>query len=417
MLAMGQMLEEERMRQKYTDLASDNDLKSIVKIARTLRKDMKRQARLKAADTKSELDMGVCVECEEIIKLTKEVNQILEKTEEGSDPESVTSLELGNLKAMATFTEYVDDNNKLNCLESLSNNLSDDFLSINDEELNLEFSEEVLIRFKSGQFWNSNNQRKTIWLRGTGKDLNKVVKIEIDKFNRQRLSLYTIEVEDPTIPVERVKKKDYKLPGGKTKNYTETSTKEKTSGELDYTADYEWRSSESDDYLKMSVGADIEYKYYVPDYISVLSVQAENEFFDRFKVKSKVDVNTKRQKAEFTVIDGNDSDELFTVTAKANKASLSVPYDVDIFEDYYIKGNMGIDTEGTQSLSAAIMDGKDEVLRSKYGVSSSGEEYMSVSATRKLSKNSVLSLKFEKREAQQLNEDHESVWVSYRLRF
>jgi hypothetical protein len=215
-----------------------------------------------------------------------------------------------------------------------------------------------------------------------------------------------------------VEERDYNLPDlGSSTRVERTSTKERTSGNLDYMSEFEWESDDGKDSLKMSVGADLRYKYYVPDYIEVLSIRAENELFDDYLVHSKVDINTKRQKAEISVIDGNDNEELFSVTARGSKASLSVPYDVDIFEDYYLKGRVGFDTNGEQNIRTSFMDGNDELFSAGYSQNTDGEEIIQLGASRNITTNGVLSLKLEKRSTAGAQEDSESAWITYNLRF
>jgi len=417
--ALSQELSAKGIRDKYNSIInSDNDnLRTFAKIARTLKRDVKSQASLYPIDTKAEMEMETCVECREILKLTNAVNEILEKTNEAKDPKSATALELGNLKAIAALVEYVDENSNKDCYTFTNRDLSEEFTTIDKEELTLEFSQEILINFSSGQFYNAGDGSRVIWLRGVGKDLNKVVRVDIDKHNRKFLTYYTLKKVDPDIKIEKEKEvTDYGLPSlGTDVKVKRPSMKDRTSGKVDYTQKLEWASEDNKDYLKMTVGPDMKYKYYVPSYISLLSIHAENEFFDQYLVKSKLDINTKRQKGEVKIIDGNDGQELFTVTAKPSRAELSVPYDFNVYDSYNVLGRVGLDTKGSQNFGASLRDGDDELLNTQYSRGSDGVEIINIGTMKKVSKNGTLSLKLEKRSSR--DDSAESAWVNYELKF
>lgn len=468
--AIDDVFSEDAITQKYEALFGD-DLDSMIKVGKQIRKDMKWiKSKSAPADTKSYIDMEVCVECDDMLKITKQINDIVSKLPEAQDPKSAASLEIDNLIAVSTLLE-ITKNNKTNCVDIQHDpNLSDDFTKISEEDLTLEFSQEFDEFFLGARFHRIADGHKTVWLRGTGDDLDKLIKIEISANEKKKVSYYTISNVDPNISVIKKKEKtDYNLPTlGVDSKITAPSFKEKTSGNLAYQSELSWTSDSGADYVKAVVGPDLEYKYYIPKKVKVLTVEAQNQFFDDYLVKSTVNVDTKSQEAEVSVVDMTDKSEvmklkvdgsntnlkvpyeqevtevysvkgnvevdsgngetlraslynqadqqaLFNVTARQDNINVGVPYEVDIYDSYNVTGVLSADTLGNQRYTASVRDGKSVLFNSEVTQSADGRETYSVGTTQSVAENGILSVKLQRTRDVVGSED--SVWVNYEMKF
>jgi len=455
-------------------MVESETLKSALKTAHRVRKDLQKyeeqQRRLTPTDTKANLDMELCVECNEILKITNEVNKVLAKLPEVKDSNSTEALELDNLIAVTTIAEYANKNSKANCFEFTDPTLSEEFSDFRNEEMTLQFSEEIDTFFIGARFYNQSKNTKTVWLRGSGKDLNKVVRIDIDKFNNRRLSYYTLNKVDPNITVKKVKEKqDYNLPTlGVNRKVDAPTFKERTSGNLKLQQSIDWDSNDSNDYVRVVVGPEIKYKYYIPKDITVLKVEAENQVLEEFLIKSNVVVNDKSQEAQVSVVDLEDKKEVVRIKAKGSDANVQVPYDqelldvykirgkveydtkrgetvtaslydseenktflnisarqdsvnlgvpyeVDVYDTYNVRGHVSANTLGTQRYTASVRDGNEELFNTKYSIHANGNDSIAVGSNKRVGDTGTLSLKFQRDRSTSSTTD--SVWVNYEMKF
>lgn len=468
-----------QLEQKFDQLINNSNVKEALKVSKQIRDDLKKIAesekkkptkkKMVPADTQANLDMEICIGCNEISNLTSTVNEILSRTKEAQDPTSSVSLELNNLIAVTTIVQNIKDD-EVDCYRMRDLSLTEEFVQIDESDLVLEFSEEIDQHFVSGQFYNRATEHKTIWLRGTGDDLDKVIRVDIDKYNNKTLSYYRLKSVDPTIvPRELKKENEHNLPSlGVNEEIEAPSFEDKTSGQISLAGDFEWSSNDNKDYLKMTVGPELDYKYYIPKNVKVLSIEAENEFFDQYLVRSDVKVTAKDQEAEIKLMSGNDQKErlklkidnsktvvdipydqelidvyaikgkvqsdsikgesvkaslydttdnnvLFNVTAREEKIDLGIPYEQDIYDTYNVQGIIGTDTLGTHRMTASVRDGQSEMFNTQYTQHANGNQSIAIGTTQKVSSNGTLSIKL-KRDII-AHQERDGIWVNYEMKF
>jgi hypothetical protein len=466
--------------QKIERLINNDGLEDALKTTNEIRKDFKKitavpnrpkpkKKKMVPADTQSFVDMEVCVGCNEIAKLTDSINKILAETQEAQDPKSGVALELNNLVAVTTIVQTIKDK-ETDCFRSRDLSLSEKFVEIEESDLVLEFSQELDATFDSGQFYNRKTQHKTIWLRGTGKDLDKIVRVDIDRYNKRTLSYYRLKDVDPTIVVrEEVKKEGDNLPTmHRNTEIEEPSFEDKTSGNVALTTDFQWESDDKKDYLKMTVGPELKYKYYLPKSVKVLSIEAENEVFDQYVVQSNASVDEKDQEAQVRIINKDSKKELIRLKATTSKTTVDIPYEQELIDVYGIKGNLqsdsekgetleasiyntsnnnvllnvrareekidfgipyeqdiyggynvkgiiGSDTLGAHRVTASVSHGKSELFNTDYTHHANGNQSVALGSKREVHTNGTLSVKLRRDIAGNIERD--SAWLNYEVKF
>ena len=463
-----------KLEDKYISLfkEKDKDAKSILNVVKEVRNDFRTISKTKKmapADTKANLDMEVCVDCKEINKLTTAINDIIAELPETKDPTSEVSLELNNLIAVTTLHEFIVDNERT-CFQNTDPSLSDEFSTLDKSDLVLQFSQLIDTHFTTGQFYSKTSEHKIIWLRGSGKDIDKVVRVDIDRENNRRVSFYTLKNVAPNTKVKKKKEVvDYNIPDLKNAPVIEEdSLEERSSGNIDLAADLQWKSDSGKDYLKMTVGPQVNYKYYVPSEVTILDIQTENEVFKEYLVRSNLHVDSKDQEAKITVLNANSKEEVIRIKAQLNEANVQVPYDQElvdvykvrgkvevdtlkgetltaslydssnnnallnitarkervnlgvpyeapVYDDYTVGGVLSTDNLGTHRATASIRNGNSELFNTQFTKHSSGNESYSLSSKRKVAETGTLSLKLQRDRLPNTNKD--TVWVNYEMKF
>ena len=445
---------------------SDLDyVKRLAKEIRNSRDQLKPYLEIEVDKRSMDREMEVCVECEKLIALTKDVNEILEEHALLYPDKEDLLLESKNLSAIATYIEVINEDGNRSCIRGNNIDHTKEFRTINESDLILVFAQRG--KFEELQsFRFDNSQREVTYFRGEGSDINKLVKVELMANGDSTVSYYKIKNSEGVLPYndDVFKKQLESLPelnsvAFKAKKAPSTS---RSDGVLDGEIfNDEWQGEAS--HTRARIGPSVEYKDYLPRELTVVDVENEYRPADTTTIQSDVIISSRKQRARTTMInDLGDGDRLEnTLEIGASKQRVGVNYydgdghgiksrltlksssqefELDVVDpkDFpYVRTRLKSDGEYAvgvpYSASAGRVDVQGEVAHSSSGssrldlgvsydgshlvdtiyINSESEEMIIISKDKVLEDKSRVSFKFKSREDKNSGELNNSVWLTY----
>lgn len=369
---------------------------------------------LSSMPTDTEVKMDVCVECTDIIKLTESVNKIIGKMTE-NNPDSYLGLELGNLEAITYISKFVNqDMNQLQCVTEINSKLSTEFINIDKEELRPIFHTSSDLKFSSIQFKNV-NEEKTIWLRGIDQDIDKVIKVKINKYGQVSITYYKIENIKPLKNPIYIGFKD-NLPNlgnnslEKKENLTSLST-----GDLSWSENIDiYKSKEAQ--ITAKIGSNLEYEYFIPTRVTLVDFEATLRA-GKTDISSNIEIANDVQQATFKV-----KQNQFSASAKMN---MEKEFEVGAGAQINIIDGLALDTYTTYNSNSSIaIDSKvlyddKPLFTSKYERDAQGSQKYSISKEKKIDSMTTFSVKVERTLSTSVSEANNgnAVWLNFSKKF
>lgn len=364
-----------------------------------------------------EIKMDVCVECADILKLTKAVNKIIGKYSVHS-PQSYLALEQGNLEALTVITEAVHkDNSVSGCVTYRNEEVTNEFMNFDKKDMTLQFSQALTEDFQSAIF-ERGQKNKTIWLRGKDNDYNRIIKVDIYPNGTSVVSYYTLN-KAPAKRVQTYKEpraNEQKLPDlGKTMQSNDSKLTDILSGTLEYRQDINLVDHENVS-IKAEVGPSVTYKYFIPKEVRIMDLSSRVSI-QGAELKGKVEITNEDQTASLDFKDKNtglkgsanvNSIGEYTVGTGA-EVTVAEKFDIDTFATYTSSGKLSVDTKFSY-------DGNN-LVNTNFTRTQENERVYTISKDYKPNDSGTLSLKFQSKQTGTATSSDNSFWLSYTQKF
>ncbi len=443
-----------------------NYAKRMVKEVRKSSKDLDSYLKFEAEEDRSSRDMEVCVECDKMLALTKSVNSILEKHALYFPDKEDLLLESKNLETIVTYMEMINRDGNRECIKGDNLDITDEFRNVKEEDLTLVFSEKGHFENLSSFRFDS-SEREVTFLRGTGADIDKMVKVEVLANGETTISYYRIKNVNGVFAYKTDQFKDQldRLPD-LNRIYKEEQPKEPStsrSGNLDgQFVNDEWESDTSR--TKAKLGPRVEYEDYIPKKLSLAEVENEYRPNDTTLIQSELEISTKRTRARTTLsndlgdgdrlentvevdqggqkigvkyVDGDgvgvksrlnlssSTNELEVELMNTNETtifrtrasddgsySVGVPYDSRA-GNVQMKGEVSHDSTGRSQVNLDLSYDGDNLFNTTY-INAEDEKVIILSKDRELEDNARVSFKIENRENRSSGTRDNTFWLTYK---
>ena len=126
------------------DQGDESDLDYVKRLAKEIRNSrdqLKPYLEIEVDKGSMDREMEVCVECEKLIALTKDVNEILEEHALLYPDKEDLLLESKNLSAIATYIEVINEDGNRSCIRGNNIDHTKEFRTINESDLILVFAQ------------------------------------------------------------------------------------------------------------------------------------------------------------------------------------------------------------------------------------------------------------------------------------
>jgi len=366
-------------------------------------------------DADQEAQLDICVECSDILNLTKHINKIVEKIGK-DDPTSYLMLENGNLQALTVITEVVDKiNGSVVCNYEQTENLSHEFKDIKEDDLILQVEKNSDIQFASAQY-RLNGGNKVIWLRGKARDQRKVIKVTLYPDGKSLVSYYLLPYESYNENLKTSKRTiSDDLPDLNPSSPPSTSLKDFVSGEIDLSTEMRLDSSK-DTYVKVVLGPTLDYQYFIPKDVKILDLKSKAQITDDYNISSNIELTAKEQKASFD-LQNNRGKKLLTAEFDGKQdVKLGAAAEIDLSEEFSIDSLASYSLDGSYTIDASLKYSSEPILDSSYTRTSLGEERYTISKKIVDKSKGTFSIKLEK-STDSFNQTQKGVWLTYSKKF
>lgn len=385
------------------------DVKKVVGIMT----DEKTGLTLTPVQTDIAVKMDVCIECDDIIKLTDSVNKVLEKMTK-DNPNSYAALESGNLVALTEVIRHVNlETNKVSCFVSNNTKYHEDFINFDKEDLVPIFTSKENLKFTSIQFRNTTGD-KTVWLRGKDEDIDKVVKVYFDQYGDVHITYYNLK--KPTLKnIKILSDNPYNLPdlGGVPPDSKKKNLATMTSGDLNWNEDIAVYENENTQ-ISAKLGSSIEYEYFIPTRVTLVDFETSIKSGDT-KISSDVEIATDIQQATVKV-----SQNQFTGSATVNlerEFEVGAGIKVDVIDDLTLDTYTTYNSSSALSINSKFSYKDEQLFTSSYERDSNGQQKYSISKDKMIDKNTTFSVKVEKTIPNDLTSSNNTVWLNFTKKF
>lgn len=366
-----------------------DDREAIKQILKLYKMHKEKGRELGGTDRGVELQQETCVSCNEILNLGGDLNNILQYYSFQNPEYKDVLIESNKLQAVYKFTQMVDEDNNIKCIENHLNIGEDIPFDKLNSEYTLVFTRGVPNRFQSAMFEDPEGEKTIVWLRDHSPDSDKIIRVITDRTGKAQVDFYYRE--------EQVVEEDEKT--------------ESLSLAYEYESDPQIPGK-----LKVKVGLDLEYEYYIPKKLTIFNIDSE-ESIGTLKVHTNITIDSKHQGAFTEVIDEETNSSVRLDIDKSGTHSINGQFEIELWEGYHIANSAALSSDESHSYSAAIMAGDGRtILDSKLSVDDKGNRKILVKREMELNKGSSLIVEYQKSESDGfLKEDNESVFIRYSI--
>lgn len=395
----------------FDDMSAGQKLRFFRDTVRDAEKQHKKALK-KSKDQDSLLDMEVCIgDCKSLVNLSKDITKILSRLDEARDPKSFTALKIGELVGLNEYLQYVASDGSSQCITSINNKVTTDFLNYKEDHLQLIFSKEIDVNEFRGLQLHSGLDKQIYFLRGKDENANKVVKVTLRKEHKPQIEIYEISDFDPSEIKFTFKAQEL---AEDNKKDEEQETKKQKDGILDYSYSLD-DTSESG--FRGSIGPRITYEneYNLPKRITLIELQGTHEIMDGYKVNSKIEISDRRQEAQMSL--ANEQGQVLSIIEldKHGDIAVGVPYEISSQTfGLGLRGNTVIGT-GKQKISTSVMFEGESYIDASYEKNSDGKS-LELGKTYSFERGkSFIAVKFQKKESKDVND--KTFYISYSRTF
>lgn len=371
------------------DSIAIDDREAIKKILKLYKMHKKKGRELGGSVNGAELQQETCVSCNEILNLGGDLNNILQYYSFQNPEYKDVLIESNKLQAVYKFTQMVDEDNNIKCIENHFNVGEDIPFDKLNSEYTLVFSRGVPNRFQSAMFEDPEGEKTIVWLRDHSPGSDKIIRVITDSTGKSQVDFYYRE--------EQVVEEDDK---------TES-----------FSLAYEYESDpQTPGKLKVKVGLDIEHEYYIPKKLTIFNIDSE-ESIGTLKIHTNISIDSKRQAAFTEVVDEETNSLIRFDIDKSGTHSITGQFEIELWEGYHIENSAALRSDESHSYNAALMFGDGRtILDSKFSVDDKGNRKILVKREMELNKGSVMIVEYQKSENDGfLKEDDESVFIRYSI--
>ncbi len=409
-----------------TSTETKDVISNLRKVYKEVRAAKKRGAS-SAVEEDIDLQLDVCVECEDILLLTSNVNKIVDRLADQEKSE-ILRFESGNLEAVRSYVELVDQiTGERTCEEKVNELLNPEFTNFEETALKLEVDAPLYQHFHSLQLRGIDGTR-TVWLRGKGKDQLKFIKVQVSPGSVPQISIYSLPGESYQEDLVSVKSRPIATA---TPAQQGSDQKAEDKDVLDY--QYEYQAGDEQESFSVALGPEIHYKDYLPRRLKLLELRAKTKVSDDLYAKVDVEVNDKVQEGVVNLVnqegsdvatlkideDGsarvtvpspynNDKEYLVAQVDSVTGAHLDMGHELRVSQSYVVKNIYRVDQSGNLMLSSEHRYGDELTVNAQLNYSEDGAERFDAMGKWKVDRESAVILKFT-----DIDSPNEQVWLSY----
>lgn len=248
------------------------------------------------------IENEVCVSCDRLIPLAQEINDIISKQSQGLANTDELKLENRSLEAIISYVQVVEENGNRECHKIENFDTTEEFRSINEEELIFVFSEKATSAQMRGAMYSRGNSQ-VAFFRGKGADADKLVRVDMDKDGETYITYYLIKNVKEIVTYEDEKRKlalELSLPslGGSSPERGEIGQ-----GVINHSLETNWNGEKG--YVKASIGPQVEYNNFLPKKITIVDMDNEIRVSNETTLKSEAEVTSNGARASIKVEDAS----------------------------------------------------------------------------------------------------------------
>lgn len=321
--------------------ARENDASETFRAARDIIRERNRGAGSVLMPT--QVEQGVCVECQNLLSLTDQVQKILVEMNEAPQ-------EVEELAVVSQYIRYISDTGQPDCLNYLDPKWSDEFRAPDLDSALVIYSGEFDLnrleswRISGGSLPGDSNPGDTIFLRGRGDDKDLFIRVDqpsdIDAAPRVTVYRLIFVPDDLAETPQQVRERDNPLP-----DLDGAGTSWRPNWERDGAYDGSLDLSPSQT-TRIHIGPILEMRDYLPRSLSILDFSTVQPLNEENNLEVRGEVSTRRQEARFAIVGRHGQGERVWLKVREDgRYEVGMPYTFK-YDGVPIQGNLMANQNG-----------------------------------------------------------------------
>lgn len=355
-------------------------------------------------------EFGICVECDQLLELTNQVNAVLKKL--GEAPEEVE-----RLAVVSTYYHYVDKLGDPKCATYEDFNFTDEFrmpdlndaIVIHTGEFN--FDRVNYWQIKGVNLPGPAGYGDTVFLRGRGDDKDKFVRVDIPKDREQlpRVTIYRLRnVREEMIETTKEEQDEkIKLPElGSSEKKSKKSWRPSWKKDGDYDGSYSLSDTEQ---FKLHVGPKVRMKDYLPNQITLVDFKSKHDLTEESDLEVTGEISTRRREARFSLVGKKGKGEKAWLEVRDDgDYEVGMPYQISI-ADMPVKGGL-LANDGGLGATMVLKETEGGITEARY-FNERGKSTFSIDHHRKLNEITTMTLRVSEEEGKG------QAWLMFNVNF
>lgn len=308
-----------------------------------------------------DVEQGLCIECDQILELTSEVEDVLRAS--GEAPQEVEELAV-----VSAYLRYVNEAGQPDCVAYQDQSWSEEFRTADlDSAIVLFTGEFDLDRLRSwhitgGNFAGLGRPGDTVFLRGRGDDHNLFVRVDLatEYDGKPKVTIYklrNVRVDLAETPNEK-RDRDNPLPSLGTAPSWRPGWQEDGvyNGSL---------SINPSEVTTLRIGPSLEMKDYLPKKLTLIEFKTVQQLNENNNLEVTGEVSTRRKEARFKVVGRHGEGEKLWLRVKDDgDYEVGLPYSV-VVNGMPIRGGVIANDDGAGA-SLVINESGDSITEARY---------------------------------------------------
>lgn len=353
----------------------------------------------------TEVEQGLCIECDHMLELTSQVEAVLRAS--GEAPQEVEELAV-----VSAYLHYVNSQGQPDCVTYQDQSWSDEFRGVDLESAIVLFSGDFDLnrlrswRVSGGAFAGPGRPGDTVFLRGRGDDHNLFVRVDLarEPGAAPRVTVYKLQnvrVDLAETPREK-RERDNPLPDLGSPPKWQPSWQE----DGEYNGSLSISSVEG---TRLRVGPVLEMKDYLPKKLTLVDFRSVQKLNEANNLEVTGEISTRRQEANFKIVGRHGEGEKLWLRVKEDgDYEVGLPYSV-VMSGMPIRGGFIANDNGAGA-SVVIRETSDSSTEARY-FNSRGVSSYEFDHRRKLTENTTMTFRVSREDGQ------ENAWLLFRYDF
>lgn len=349
----------------------------------------------------TEVEQGVCVECDHILEITSQVEAILKAS--GEAPQEVEELAV-----VSAYMRFVNSEGQPDCVNYQDQSWSDEFRQPDLDSAIVLFSGKFDLdrlrswRVSGGELGGPGQPGDTVFLRGRGDDHDIFVRVDLALVPgaAPRVTVYRltdVRVDLAETPREQ-RQRDDPLPDLGTGPSWRPSWHED--------GEYNGSLNLSGETAQLRIGPVLEMKDYLPKKLTLVDFRSVQQLNEENNLEVTGELSTRRQEARFKIVGRHGEGEKLWLRVKDDgDYEVGLPYSV-VMNGMPLRGGFIANDSGAGA-SVVISESSDSVTQARY-FNSNGESSYEFDHRRKLSEKTTMTFRVTREDGK------ENAWLLFR---